>query len=204
MNVDDQEMEGLAWWRVEFGRDGSVKGAQEMEYVSTPTRVVGYVFVRANNKASAVTKAIDWYKRYCEKNRRDCQKRRERLDREGLCWHCRKTAVTGDMKTCPPCAKANADRAKGRRDRLAAGDTRDMRRTNPDGIEGIRARVKADTARATQTRRELAGSDTGYKYLTLLRKFDTLGPVAFRAWLVSKIPAMQQDTAEQPMAEAAE
>lgn len=45
------------------------------------------------------------------------------------------------------------------------------------------------------------GGKGAYVYLSMLRRFDREGPEAFRAWLVSKIPALNKAEPAQQAAE---
>jgi hypothetical protein len=180
MDIETQEAEGMMWWRVQFHTDGSIKSISETEYVTTPHSIVSYVYVQANDKASACIAAKKWLERRKEICRRSSAKGRKTRIAEGLCVNsgCRNPAREG-VTLCQDCQDKKTARTKNWHDSVRAGIDRRLSGKTP--VQQLAERKADNAVRKVDT-----------TWLSLLRRFDELGPEGFRAWLVSKIPAMRQ------------
>lgn len=176
--------EGMSWWRVAMDRDGSVHSCEQIELVATPGRVVGYVYVQANDRAAAVAKARAWYERRKEIRRKADQKRSAARKAKGMCRDCPAKVCAESMLYC-------AEHLARHREAVRRHDRGETRHPRPNPI----AAMKHD-----QKRRKL------YQHQMMhlgrvLQKFDDLGPSGFRVWLVTEI---EKRGGTVHMAEAAE
>lgn len=179
MNIDGQEAEGMSWWRVQFHTDGSIKNVDETEYVTAPGRVVSYVYVQANDKASACSAAKKWWdKRVAIRKKADAKSRHSRIAL-GLCSKpgCGRKPREG-KKTCQECADRASSLSRESLESRASGvpDRRLSDKTPEQRMEDFRADQKVRRCDTT--------------WLALLKKFDELGPVSFREWLLSHVPSV--------------
>lgn len=159
------------WFRVETASDGSILSCEEVEAKGRSGSVVR--FYEAADKADACSQAKEWYERRRQQDREQSAKNRSERKALGLCSRsgCRSKPEKG-RSYCARCSANKNEENKLRRQRRRDGDFSDSR---------INAGIQ----------REKHGTQQSYRWWLLLQRFDELGPVAFRAWLVSKIPAMQ-------------
>ena len=163
------------WFRIESYADGSIASCEEVEVKGRNGSVVR--FYEAADNAEACAQASAWFREQQLRFRSDMKTRSER----GLCLRCKKRLVNGACERCAAVKERANVRASGKAPPVTGG-----------------------AAPSHQAGAMHSAAVRGHTWQLLLRRFDELGPVAFRAWLVSKIPAMQQDTGVQPIAEAAE
>lgn len=174
------------WFSVEHLKDGSIGKVTEVEAKGRSGAVVR--FYEAADAADACTQAAQWFARSRAQSAAANRRRRDARRADALCTDCGGTPTPGFV------------RCEGCRNRSAA----DMRLSR----QGVNRRGPLLSPEEAYARYR---SNPTVRLATVLRRFDALGPVAFRAWLVSKIPAMQQTQGEwhpplayEPMAQAAE
>lgn len=187
------------WFCVETAADGSVLSCTQVEAKGRSGAVVR--FYEAVDEADACSQAKEWYDRWREGRRIANSRWRIKRAAAGLCISqqagCDKTARPG-MRTCQSCSDRTAAAQRRRRERRELGDFRDLR-LNPGGAVAVMNTRSENRRRSRRNAASLAGSSYGYFHLLILRKLDELSPgeaLAFRAWLVSKIPSMQQTRSE--------
>lgn len=200
------------WFRVETGKDGSVLSCEEVEAKGRSGAVVR--FYEAIDKAAACSAAKSWWEDKLRKAVVSGADRRLRYAKDGLCETCGKSPVATDTRDrwgnprgrASTQCRACLDKAAHYRELRKAGVRTRETRLGPD--ESFR-REKERQRRSHEIDRQRAGGSAATFYLRMLKKLDAIGHVAFRAWLVSRIPALQQTQEwhpplEYPMAEAAE
>lgn len=197
------------WFSVEHLKDGSIGKVVEVEAKGRSGAVVR--FYEAGDAADACSQALAWYARYAEKARDSAREKLRAKRADGLCTGsgCRRQPRDG-KSMCRECLEKTSKRSAAIKRRRRAGDSSNLR-LHPGGPEGVMNRRIQNSRARHDSIKSLPGGRTANRYRQILDKFDGLGPVAFRVWLVSKIPAMQQTQGEwhppmayEPMAQAAE
>lgn len=179
------------WFSVETLKDGSVGKFCEVEAKGRNGSVIR--FYEAIDAADACSQAKDWHSRRKARDNKLRADKREELRATGVCFRCRKKPMV-NASWCAECRdKANLLRRQLRRGERPVS----VPRLSADDAF---AREKERNARDRERMKEKHGSAAVYRYVILLEKFDRLGPGAFRAWLVSKIPAVQTDS--EPLSES--
>lgn len=184
------------WFKIEQGADGTILSCVEVEAKGVKCGTVR--FYSAVDASAACYAAKKWYKAHRIKHNSWQRDHREKIKGNGECV----TRFSGCTKVVEPgksrCANCKAKALAGetaRRARHKVGDMTDLR-LHPGGPAQVMQNQRAAANAGTRKLREAAGGARAYEALLMLRKFDSLGPVAFRAWLVSKIPSMQQTQGE--------
>lgn len=158
----------MIWWRVVLDKDGSIKTAEQVEYAGQGSKLVR--FVEANTKAEACSIAKRWHENRKQIERRCEQKRLAAARSAGMCTRCKCRKARKNRVQCERCSEQQA--------------ARDPRRG------GQRAGFVAKTPEqsfADYTYKNRQSSRLRIHAKVCLRQFDALGPVEFRAWLVSEI-----------------
>lgn len=177
------EGEPVNWYRVELDGSGAVTATECAGPSRVNTRHVRYV--EAVDAAQACSEVLAWY----AKRRRKANERESALRNQnraaGLCSVvcCKSKPKTG-RKQCSLHLKAKADSAR----RRYNGAPALIPKTSPE-------QILANVRKRTEDAKKITGGSCG-TYARILGVFDKLGPVAFRAWLVSKIPVQQPEQAE--------
>lgn len=167
------------FWRVELDKSGAILTCDLVpDQGKNGGRVI---FVEAETKATACSNAKAWHERRktlrarCDKKRSDDLKARRKA---GLCTVCGRPAGPGkrpyygqtvSASVCQPCSTTLAAR-RTERENGAAPKMRAHRISPEEAVVS-----------ALRTRKLRLGLGT------VLKKFDALGPVAFREWLVAEI-----------------
>ena len=200
------------WFWIEHLPDGGIGRTGESETKGRNGSVIRYY--EAVDLADACAQAQQWWARKKQTNAEFSARRRKERFARGLCESCGQRPIEQSKtqknrwgglsvrhhkvaKKCRECMDRTAELSLERR--------RGLRPANHPDANTAYAKALEWRERAAAKAIAKAGSSTGIVYLRMLTKFDELGAVAFRAWLVSKIPAMSEtgDPA-QPMAQAAE
>lgn len=149
------------WFSVETLADGSIGKVCEVEAKGRNGSVVR--FYEAVDKADACSQAKSWHE--ADKARRRSAYSDRVSANPGAC-----TLHPRHPKKCPKC--------KEQRRRIKTGECA-KRRTEVSAEELLKAKKIRDRISAEAR-----------TWVSLLSRFDALGPVAFRAWLVSRIRPM--------------
>ncbi len=183
------EEDGAMWYRVAFDREGSLQSCEEVEHVANNKRVVGYVYVQANDKAQAIAKAIAWYGRRKEVRRRADAKRDKARRENGICRNCPSRTCQDSVRFCARhLAESNAHKR-----RHEAGESERRRPVTPAAALAAHEKHLADHRMRLRLDVQLPA---------VLAKFDSLGPRRFREWCVAEIARRSGE--EEPLAHAAE
>lgn len=178
------------WFRIELDSSGAILSCAEVDRSERSGKLVR--FVEAGTAAEACSAVKEWYAAHLSSGRMRNALHREARRAAGLCTG-QTSGCTGTPRigfgTCDNCALVSAANHRLRRLRKKLGDTADLRLSN-GGAQSVRDAHLAGINKRSRARREAAGGAAALEALRLLRKFDSLGPEAFRAWLVSKIPAL--------------
>jgi len=173
------------WFRIETGADGSVLSCVEVPAQGRNGAVVR--FYEAADKAAACSAAKEWYEKHRQSMNASSKRTKERAAVAEKCRICLREPPRPGRLSCQGCV----DSLPSRLPRKA------HKRENRGNPEKVRDSFRDTLQRTTEMHKEVFGSPSGYNFWLLLRKFDTLGPAAFRDYLVSKIPNYEQLMAKQ-------
>jgi hypothetical protein len=189
--------QGLTWWRGELNKDGGISTLTEVGQASKGSKLVCYV--QATTRAEACSKIKAWWERRKGLIRSSSLRVRERRIAAGLCPTCGKAPCAPDRALCGPCLQAAVVRAEKVRRRKKGEHI-------PHAPGWRRFSSAEEAAEAASARRRAQRDKHGHVNVfapTVLKKFDELGPVKFREWLVGIIESAKIREAV-PEAEAAE
>lgn len=151
----------MIWWRVELDTSGAILKVEQVEYAAQNKRLVR--FVEADTKAEACNNAKRWYVAKLARDREiqstKCKARRD----AGLCSKCGRRPGAPRRIWCTLCLERKAVESRRWRAGLSVPNHND---------ENIAYARRA-----------------GINAYAALKRFDEIGPVAFRAWLVEKLNA---------------
>jgi hypothetical protein len=175
---------GMNWWKVTLDSSGAILTCEQVDTVSKGTSRVTYV--QATCKAEACSAAKFWWDRVKAHNRARAAERKLAKRSRGLCETCGKTPPETKRRKCRRCLDRLNERAQAR----LAGAPR-IRPTYASAEEAHRVNLE-NQRKYRESRR--AERRCNLRYTDLLRKFDEIGPAAFRAWLASR--AVSSDSAQ--------
>ena len=195
MGKEKLEQDGLLWWRVELDREGSIKSCEQVEYASTPGRLVRFVQANAKDLACAAAKA--WYAKRLAGYKKNSATRRESRKREGKCIRCSRPKQPERLSAllCVRCCQLAAEAEK-------------LRAQSPRPLKTAAEQHQIFLESMARSRRKRVYANISL--VGLLERFDAAGPEAFRAWLVERIEAKAKASngedawSAEPLAEAAE
>lgn len=168
------------FWRVHLSKEGDILDCTPVEYQGQNGAKV--IFVEAETKTEACSRAKTWYARYRERRVRRDAVRYEENKRLGVCASCKHRPATEGRIRCSECReKENA-----RRREYSHGRQPLPRTVNTPEV----AYEKHLQDKASYNNRR--GGPKGTYLRIVLRKFDELGPELFRAWLVSELAEVDQ------------
>lgn len=175
------------WFRIEHLKDGSLG---EVTEVDTKGRSGSNVrFYEALTKTDACKQAKEWYEKYRANSNAGIKRLHDKRLSAGLCISCgespRCISVKGISRHCRECLTHVAELAAARRAGTPVG-----RPQHKDPVKTKQMAVERNV-RGNETRKEKYGSLYAYNLACLLTKFDAIGPLAFRQWLVDKIADAQ-------------
>jgi len=151
------------WFRIELDSSGAILSCAEVELAERQGRLVRYV--EAPNKTEACSSVKQWNERRLRAMVEKRQAIVARRHAEGKCTECESLALAG-AKMCQIHLERHRAYGKRDRERLKQG-------TNPG-----RKRLTPEMAR-------LIHIEPAIRVSKIIFELDRLGPVAFRAWLVS-------------------
>lgn len=154
------------WFRIELDKSGAILKCDQVDQGFTGTKFVR--FVEAETKAAACSDVKAWYENRLLKARMDNARRAAIQLNAGLCRAlcCKQPPAEGRTK-CKKHLAAEAVNAL----RCKRGETKKQTRCPEKRKQSVIA----------------SGRLGGAYFPTILKKFDELGSVQFRAWLVSEI-----------------
>lgn len=153
------------WFRIELDGTGAILSCTEVELAEKQGRLVR--FVEAPDKAGACSSVKQWYEHRCRTMVEKRQVMIARRHAEGKCTDCEKPSAPG-VKMCQ--THIERRRAYGKRDRMRA------RGEAPPPERPIRLEPRIAY---------LAQCEPALKASRIIFELDRLGPVAFRAWVMS-------------------
>lgn len=165
------------WWRIELDKSGAILSCAHVEMSGTSRGRIR--FVEADSDAEACSRSVDGYRRSLLYHREKGATLRAAQTARGLCCisYCKNEPEHGKKRCKEHAAIGNANSRRWR--------SGEARANHPSEDLAAEARA-ADRRRVTRKARDEKGGEAGLR-VVLLSKFDTLGPVAFRAWLVAGI-----------------
>lgn len=192
--------QGLTWWRVELDKDGGIKTVTEVEEASKGAKLV--CFVQATTRAEACSAAVNWWRNRVAKMRANLNERYSKNISAGVCGVCAGPLAETSSRVCQKHLQQRRDAWK-----------RNYRRSRGDEVPLLSPRYKDADQAAAALRESVTRSEERNRHLhperhrvvlavTALKRFDELGPVEFRKWLVGIIEAAKAKA--EPVAEAAE
>jgi hypothetical protein len=176
----------LKWFRIETGADGSILSCTEVEAKGRSGGVVR--FYEAIDADKACKSAQDWF----ASRQRSWKKRYENNKASGMCG----CGCGGPARTGKTTCQAQVDRTTRLAKERKAGRPR-MNIRHATAEDALRASLD-DLARHDKAR----GGSSGARLRANLVRFDALGPIAFRAWLVSEINKRSDAAHQIPTEEA--
>jgi hypothetical protein len=159
------------WWRVEFDEKGSVLSCEPVEERGEDGRLIAYV--QGATKLDARMNCGAWYRRYRQQQAESQRRLRARRRAEGRCGEglpgCLKDPEPGYV-TCRSCRTRKREANKRYEERQAV-NIRLRRRPTPEEARAVYLQGHCRTLHAR----------------SVLKLFDSLGPIRFRRWLVEFI-----------------
>lgn len=186
-------------FRIELDDSGAILSCLEVAIGETKRGTKHVRFVHAIDAAAACDKAKRWYASAMERSAKWSKDRRSVRVARGECADqfigCTGSPVLG-KKACKACLLV----AAARKDEYRKG----IRVAKEKLPLDVRARKFKEKLRDRSRAFKLANGGIFYR-AQCLKKLDSLGPVAFRAWLVAEIERYQREHADpEPVAEAAQ
>jgi hypothetical protein len=164
------------WWRVEIDASGAILSCKEVEIEGNAQKRV--LYFQAADAKEAVQSAKEWYLDYRARRTKSSKKYADNAWAAGRCMTCgnKKEKDRQHLTKCRSCEQ----RCSQRRVAKKAGAPLLVKKHTPES-----AREAMKVAAKLQVRLPM-----------ILKKFDSMGPADFRAWLVAEIERRTREAAE--------
>jgi len=169
------------FWKVELLKDGSISSVEPCE--AKGRNGTDVIYVEADTKPEACSQAKRWWQLKKDRTLRSTRNRAERAKSMGKCSACMRLPSRPGRMTCVACAERKAQRAR----EVRAGA--EVKKPMP------RDRAWESWKQHKEASRQRRGGPKGMFLRGVLRRFDEMGPEAFREWVVSELMRIDQDFA---------